>query len=184
MLPLDWVLWQKTTYYRQSDFRIEEQSESRIVLRARKYGLLAVGVFFVLQGLAVAWLGIVKAAHDTAALLMILAFAALCSLFGVAAIWASRTQKDTIVVDRNLGTVRSERAKTRRKAGDPPFAIQERLLEKLECVRFRVMGGSAWLSFHFRDHGDIDIDSATKVEHLKGLGQALAAVAGVELREQ
>ncbi len=96
MRLLDWVLWQRTTYYRKSDFCIEEQSESRIVLRARKYGFLAGGVFFVLQGLAVAWLGIVKAAHDTAALLMILTFAALCSLFGVAAIWASRSQKDTI----------------------------------------------------------------------------------------
>ena len=87
-------------------------------------------------------------------------------------------------VDRGLGTIRSERAKRRRKPREDPFRIEDRPLEDLDCLGFRLAGGSAWLSFKFRNHRDVDLDNATDIEHLKALGAKLAAVPGAELREQ
>ena len=34
------TVWRKVTYYRKSDFRVEEESESRIVIRTRNYWIL------------------------------------------------------------------------------------------------------------------------------------------------
>lgn len=179
-----WTLWRKTTYYRKSGFRVTEETESRIVIRTRKYGLLLGGLFFVGMGIGVAWFGFSEASDEMGLLAATLLFATLCVLFGFAAAWASRTQRDTIVVDRDLGTIRSERAKTRRRPHEAPFRIDERPLADLESVELRIGGGSGWLSFKFRARGDLDIDNATYIDHLRALGAKLATVAGVELRER
>jgi hypothetical protein len=103
--------------------------------------------------------------------------------FAFAVAWASRTQGDTIVVDRDRGTVRSERAKKRKKPREAPFVVRERPLAELDHLGFRIAYGAAWLSLRFTGGSDIAVDDATEIEHLRTLGNRLARVAGVELRE-
>jgi len=177
------VLWQKTTHYRKSDFRVVEQSESRIVLRTSNYGLLLGGIFFLSMGIGTAWLGFSEVADETPALVMCLVFAGLCAALGAALAWAARAQRDSIVVDRSLGTVRSARAKKRKRAGEDLFTIKERPLSDLADVELWVGSGSASLSLKFRSFDPIAVDHATDIEHLRTLGLHLAAVAGVELRQ-
>ena len=179
-----WTLWRKETLYRRSGFRVVEESSSRIVLGTRNYGLLAGGSAFIAMGLGMSWVGVEQAWGKPGTLAAILVFAAIFWLFGLVIIWVSRTQRDTIVVDRDAGKVRSQRALKRRRAGGSDmFKIEERSLDDLRSVGIRYGTGSGWLRFRFRSGDDIDIDYATDVEHLKSLGERLAAVARVELEE-
>jgi hypothetical protein len=178
---LNWILWQRTSYFRRSDFRVVEENENRIVLRTRNYGILFGGVVFVVVGFGITWLGFAKSSDDVPQLIVILGFSLLVTVFGALSVRVSRTQRDTIIVDRAKGFVRSERARKRKKRGGKLFETKERHLAELEALELRHVSGSANLDFLFRDRTRLKVDFATDVEHLRNLGEGLAQVAGVEL---
>jgi hypothetical protein len=178
------TLWQKTTLIRRTAFRVVEQTPTRIVLRTRNYGILAGGSVFVAAGLGIMWIGFARARHETGTLVATLAFGGLFALVGLVFVWVSRTQRDTITVDRERGTIRAERALKRRRASDPPFRVDVRSLAELRAVEIRSGSGLASLRFRFRKSPDLDVDYATDTKQLRALGEPLAATAGVELEER
>lgn len=170
--------WHKS--WRRTDFRVADDSETRLVVQTRRYGLLALGALFasIGAGLAVLAFNVTNELPVTGAILI---FGLLMMLFGFGTGWASFTQRDTITIDRKLGTIEYRRARTNKRHGQSLFRTEQAQIDELRCVELKLLGNWAWLSFKLEGGSEIEIDHASNVRQLETLGHRLAAAAGSKL---
>lgn len=183
-IGLQITLYRRTWYFRRSGFRVESESPTRIVLRGRNLGLLSGGLVFAAGGAALVGLTLAEGWHRTegAAGWALIGFAVLVAAFGGLIIWASRTQRDRIVADREEGSLRIEKARKRKRPGQPLFRVVRRRLDEVSRLELRPCEpppGSMELRVVFHDGSSVRLDRATDARHLADLGDRLAAAAGL-----
>ncbi len=165
-------------------YKIEEESDRRLVLRAKKVGAFLGGAVLTFMGLGMALAAWIAASGNNPVWLWVVAglLAALLLLGGIALIRIGFTNQDRIIVDRQAAEVRFEATDVAKR-----FALR---FAELDCVEVRhqdrSMADEIRVTFPLylvKKGGDeFKVDESSDFELMSGLAEKIAKLSGVRMR--